>query len=117
MSIDLKLDSSHDLAIENFDLVLISGVDQVIQKIDIRLRFFLGEWFLDTTAGLPYYTNVLKKDFDIGLLESSFKAQILGTEGVDSLLEFDLSLQDTRTLIVTFKVSILDEEVSGEIIL
>ncbi len=118
MAIDLKLDSDHDLAIENFDLVLISGVDQIIQKIDIRLRFYLGEWFLDTSVGLPYYENVLKKDYDIGLLESAFKAQILGTDGVDSLLEFDLFLDNgTRILTVTFKVVILDEEVSGEIIL
>lgn len=117
MAIDLKLDSSHDLAIENFDLVLVSGVDQVIQKIGIRLKFFLGEWFLDISVGLPYYSNVLKKDFDVGLLESSFKAQILGTPGVDSLSEFDLSLQETRTLIVTFKATILGEEVSEEIIL
>ncbi len=117
MTIDLKLDSNHDLAIENFDLVLISGVDQVIQKIDIRLRFFLGEWFLDTSVGLPYHRNVLKKDFDVGILESSFKAQILGTNGVDSLSEFDISLDNSRRLIVTFKVFILEEEVEGEIIL
>lgn len=117
MTIDLKLDSSHDLAIENFDLVLISDVDQVIQKIDIRLRFFLGEWFLDTSVGLPYYEDVLKKDFDTGVLEASFKAQILGTPGVDSLSEFDLFLEGTRTLIVTFKVFISGEEIAGEVIL
>ena len=117
MSIDFKLDSSHDLAIENFDLSLVSGVDQIMQNIDIRMRFFLGEWFLDVNAGLPYYTNVLKKDFEVGLLESSFKAQILGTPGVNNLSEFDLSLVSPRTLTVTFKASILDEEVSGEIIL
>ncbi len=117
MAVDFKLNSNHDLAIENFDLVLISGTDQVIQKIGQRLKLYLGEWFLDTTVGLPYYKNVFKKDYDVGLLEASFKAQILGTTGVDSLLEFNLSLQDGRTLIVTFKVVILGEEVSGEITL
>lgn len=117
MSVDFKLDPAHDLSIENFDLVVISNVDQVIQNIDIRLKFFLGEWFLDIGKGLPYYSNVLKKDFDVGLLESSFKAQITGTPGVESLSEFDLALQGIRTLVVTFKVVVLDEEVSGEIIL
>jgi hypothetical protein len=46
---DLKLTGQKDLEIdaETFDLVLIDGVDAIAQDCDVRLQFFLGEWFLD----------------------------------------------------------------------
>ncbi len=115
MSIDLKLGDGHDLAIENFDLVVLSNVEQVIQHINIRLKFFLGEWFLDITIGIPYYRDVLIKGFDVGTVEAVFKDQILGTPGVTKISEFDLVLESTRVLTVSFKAVILDEEVTVEV--
>ncbi len=117
MSIDLQLGLDHDLLISNFDLNLVSNVDQIMQHINIRLRFYFGEWFLDISKGLPYYTDVLKKDFDVGVVESAFKAQIVGTPGVTSLTKFDLVIDTKRKLQVTFKVIVLDEEIEGEVIL
>ena len=54
--IDIALDpSTGDLVFENFDLALVSDVDQVAQNLAIRLRFIEGEWFLNIFAGIPYY--------------------------------------------------------------
>lgn len=43
---DLKLDiASDDIDVSTGDLVLVEGTDAIIQHLQIRLRFFLGEWF------------------------------------------------------------------------
>ena len=53
---DLKLDATaHDLIIENYDLVLVDGIDLVRQAIKQRLLLVLEEWFLDDTIGVPWY--------------------------------------------------------------
>ena len=52
---DLKLnEDTGDLEITNNDLSLTYGVDSRRQHLEIRLRTFLSEWFLDTTVGVPY---------------------------------------------------------------
>ena len=53
---DLKLDTTtHDLVIENYDLVLVDGIDLVRQAIKQRLLLVSEEWFLDDTIGVPWY--------------------------------------------------------------
>lgn len=50
--IDLKLDPvTWDLAIEGGDLAIVSGADELVQHIGIRLRTILGEWFQDPSIG------------------------------------------------------------------
>ncbi|MFY1894735.1 hypothetical protein ACOTCN_12180 [Achromobacter xylosoxidans] len=62
MTIDLALSDNHDLAL---DLVgrasLIDGAAKVAQQIKVTLLAFLGEWFLDTSFGVPYFEEVLVK--------------------------------------------------------
>ena len=59
---DIALDTATgDLLLENFDLQLVEGRDQIAQNLMIRLRFILGEWFLDITAGIPYYDDFFIK--------------------------------------------------------
>ena len=45
---------SHGLTVSGGNLVVVSGVDAVSQRVVEHLRFFLGEWYLDTAAGTPY---------------------------------------------------------------
>lgn len=52
MAWDLALDS-------NFDLVpgIVTGDDEIIQRCKLRLYRILGEWFLNTASGLPWYSD------------------------------------------------------------
>ena len=103
---DLRLDTTtHDLKIENFDLSVLSGTDVIAQRLKIRLEFFRGEWFLDTTVGVPFYTDILVKNPDIPHIETILKAEILDTPGVVELLAFETSYNaQTRKLDVSFTV-------------
>lgn len=106
MSIDLKLDPvTHDLLIEDYDLVLTDDKEQLVQNLKIRLLFFLGEWFLDITRGVPYFEEILIKNPNQARVESILKQQILETENVNEMLEFNLNYDSlNRVLNLTFKV-------------
>ena len=43
-----------DLVLRDGDVLLIDNAERVAQQILITLRFWLGEWFLNTKDGIPY---------------------------------------------------------------
>jgi hypothetical protein len=105
MTKDIALNpETGDLYLTEFDLQLVKEIDFIEQSLRIRLRFFTGDWFLDTTAGIPFYSNVLIKNPSIPNIENILKARILETEGVTALLSFDISNITNREITVTFKV-------------
>lgn len=81
-----------DVDLTNGKMSFVEGVDAIRQKLLVGLRLFLGEWFLDTRAGLPYYERILgKKGRDeIAMI---FKRYILSCDGVtavsDLVFDFD----------------------------
>jgi|GEM_PF-2939865 len=112
--IDLALNDDGDLLVENFDMAIVSGVDQVKQSLIIRLKFFINDWFLDINAGLPYYEEFFIKSPNQIRIESLLVNEILTTRGVQQLLSFESEFDsDLRKFIVNFKVLI--EEIETEI--
>lgn len=102
---DFKLDANNDLVIENNNLVLIDGADFVGQMLKERLQTFLGEWFLDTDLGIPYFQNILTKGVNLNTIKNVFKNEILSTPGVIELEDFNLDFTDsTRQLSLDFSV-------------
>jgi hypothetical protein len=93
---DLKLDSDGDLAIEGGDLALVGGIESIAQHVQIRLRFFLGEWFLDESRGVPFMQRIFVKAPRPGLVQSIVRKTIEGTPGVRAVTELDVSI-DART--------------------
>lgn len=111
---DIALDpTTGDLLLENFDLQLVEGKDQIAQNLAIRLRFILGEWFLDTTAGVPYYDDFFIKAPNQIRIESVLKEEILDTPGVDQILSFTSTFNAQRRIYsVTFSVSTIRGEIT-----
>lgn len=85
-------------------------VQFVTQRLRQRLRFFLGEWFLDQRLGVPYFQRVFVSNPDIPLLTSVFRRVIIRTTGVASVeklaLRFDRS---ARTLFVSFEAKLIGD--------
>jgi len=108
----LKMDDNNDLAIENNRLVLTenNSDEEIRQRLLQNLRFFLSEWFLDKTVGLPYFQAVFVKGTPPEIVEAAFKDAIIGTDGVDFLSRFDpLDLNSaTRSLTVSFDVQTIN---------
>jgi hypothetical protein len=100
---DLKIDGNSDVVIENGDLVLTSGVESVAQDVEIRLSFFLGEWFLDTRLGVPYFQRILGQKPRFSTVATILKKAIFTTPGIISISNFELDwVGATRTMNVSF---------------
>lgn len=62
----------------------------VAQAVKTRLLLFLGEWFLDTSDGTPWFQSIVGKHPNTD--PSTFvKQRILGTPNVISILSFTSS--------------------------
>ena len=107
---DTKLDTvTDDVKIENNQIVLTDGKDSIRQHLDIRLKLFSKEWFLDQRLGVPYFEDILKKNPSFVVVDAIFKNTILNTRGVTELLSFSLDFDAaTRKLIIAFEVDTTD---------
>jgi len=105
LSIDITGSSKNDLTINNYDLVLVTDADRLRRKLLIRLQFFYGEWYLDTTQGVKLYDEVLIANPSLARIEAILKAVISETDGVESLTMFNAVLDHgNRRLSVSFTV-------------
>lgn len=98
------LDSNNDLIVSGGRLAVVTDGAEVVQHVRSRLLFYLGEWFLDTEAGVPYFQKIFTKPANIALVESILKIVILRTPGVLKLTEFSSGYDggSVRKLTVTF---------------
>ena len=85
MSSDLKLNGNHDLDLSN--LTLTDGAERVRQQIKVTLLTFLGEWFLNTDHGVPYFEQILKKAPSRAAIEAVIRAKVKDVPGVVSVSE------------------------------
>ena len=98
------LDSNNDLIIQAGRLATVADGEEVVQHVRSRLLFYLGEWFLDIDAGVPYFQEIFTKPANLANIESIFKSKILRTPGVQRLTEFSMTYEggSTRELTVAF---------------
>ena len=120
--IDLKLDpASRDMVFGTgpkggVTLMALDGAERVAQAIGIRLRTWLGEWFLDATHGVPYLDDVLGKARRPEMVDAVLRAQILDVAGVQGIERFALTLDaKARTARVEFTVRSDEGLVSGKV--
>jgi len=102
-----------DLAITSLGIVRMteSLIEEVAQRLDTQLKFFLGEWFLDTTLGVPYYRDVLVRNPDMAVVRSIFQDLVSADPGVEQLSSLEVSLDSTtRVLTVTFSAVLVSNE-------
>lgn len=81
---DIKTDlKTKDLILENGDLVLTKqDSHEIAQRVGLRLGTHFGEWFLDISAGVPYFQRFLKtKQTELELVRF-LTNYITDTEGV-----------------------------------
>lgn len=111
---DLLLDTAGDLDLTTNDIQLVDGVEAVRQELQIRYRFFVGEWFLDPTEGVPYIRDVLQKNPNEAQVRALLTEVARSTPGVESVDAISLDLDTaTRTLTVSLD---LQANVSGTLV-
>ena len=74
------------------NIKIIEGVESLAENIDQRLQLFRGKYFLDTTAGVPYFEEIITKPVDPGLASSVLNAEILKESEVTNIGKVSASL-------------------------
>ena len=86
----------------------------VAQRLRIRLQTFLGEWFLATGYGVPYWQRILGRKVSKTSVDRIFQEQILGERGVREIVSFSSTFQN-RQYDMSFRVRALDGSVTESI--
>ncbi len=86
-----------------------TGQDEILQRVETRLRRYLGEWFVNTSVGLPWYDgpsdlipgtltreNGILGSRNFNRTELLIRNEISETEGVIRIVEFSAKF-DTIT--------------------
>ena len=111
---DIKLSiQTHDLFFQSNDIVMVRGIDHLSHKLKIKLLFFFGEWFLDTTKGMDFFNVIFIDNPNLNAIDNMVKVTIVDTPGVLELLEYTSDFTPgTRTFFISFKVNTIYGEIS-----
>lgn len=103
------------------DMIYVNGecpvtqrtADVVAQRLRITLYTFLGEWFLDTTVGVPYFQQIFGKLRSKASVDLIFQQIITTDPDVIEILTFESTLDKTaRGYSMTFQVRVADNTAS-----
>ena len=94
-----KLDPSGDYTLGTGGDFLVDSPETVAQAVLTRLKLWRSEWFIDTSDGTPWATEVLGKRNQNKNPDAIIKQRILKTQGVKEIIEYTSTFDgDTRTL-------------------
>ena len=100
---DIFLDSTGNIARLD-DSTQERLVDLICQRVRHRLQTFQGECYLDRSVGVPYFSEVLKKNPDLRRVKNLLVVTINGVEGVKKIIDFSVDFSDmTREYRLIFK--------------
>jgi len=114
-----------DLVIENNNFKLTAGNTEFIsQKIENEFLFFLGEYWLDVSQGIPYRSienkdrdnptkNIVGiKNPDINYINSVFVLALSSIEGIDQIIDLTSNYNNiNRKLLINYTVRITTGEI------
>lgn len=81
----------------DFDLKSIKkveGLEAVKQRNKQLLTMNFGEYFTNTSIGIPYFKILGQKNYDLNFLKNIFKVKLLELEVNQSILNIDLNMND-----------------------
>lgn len=106
MTIVRRVDTSFDMTFGYGLANFARDSEAVAQAVRTRLQLLFNEWFLDTSAGVPYLQQGMVKPANLPLIESMVKQTIVDTDGVAELRSFTMSLdRETRRLTIAATVA------------
>jgi hypothetical protein len=95
--------NTNDIVLVNNDVIMIDDAAKIAQQILITLRFWYGEWFLNTTEGTPYLEYILVKQPNMAHIRQILTEQIQSVEGVKAVTGMELTFdQRERSLLVEY---------------
>lgn len=115
---DLLLDPiTNDLVFVNGQATVTQTQSEIVaQRLKITLYTFLGEWFLDTTVGVPYFQQIFGKGRSKAAIDVIFQRFISNDPGVIEIREFSSVLEPQgRGYVMVFTVRVADNVITPPI--
>lgn len=75
----------------NNRLFLDEGADALVSKIKQRLRLLKGEWFLNTTLGVPYRSEIAKPPINPALIANIISNEVLKESDVIGIRDISIT--------------------------
>jgi hypothetical protein len=96
----------NDLDLSSGNLVITENLAVIIaQTLTVRFQLFLGEWFMDSRVGVPFFQVVFVKNPNMVVINQLFRNVILKTPGVASIIDQSMTfISETRTPYAFYKV-------------
>lgn len=89
--------------------MLVDGAQRVAQQIKVTLLTWLGEWFLDTTFGVPYLERIMVKSPSRAQIESVIRSKVKNVPGVTAVpviqIEIDAPTRKARITLPDIETS------------
>jgi hypothetical protein len=109
----------YDVQLVNGDLpevtTMISSYVLTIQRIQIRLKTFLGEWVLDTDVGIPYFSWRQQRSLSAQAVEGRIRLELEETPGVIRVTECTSTFNPTTRTMSTIARIVIEDEALGAI--
>lgn len=88
----LKVTDDDDVFIDEFGrlVVVTDKLECAAVKLKNRFRLFLGEWFLDTRIGVPWFQFVFVKNPDLSVIRRLLNRIILSVPPIITVTKLDL---------------------------
>lgn len=115
---DLMLGAdSHDIVFVNGGcMVTYTPQEVVVQRLKIALSTFMGEWFLDTSLGIPYFQQILGQKRSKDGVDVIFQTAISNLDLVEQLVSFESTADSSlRTYEASFSVRTVEGFVTDPI--
>ncbi len=107
---DIKITKENfDVELINGDFPVVSGIDRIIQHIDVGLKLLITDWILNYKDGINYIYG-MKGYSDV--LSAQVKNAIMTVEGVDTVLKYNFEEEDNNVYHITATVKIGNSEIA-----
>ncbi len=119
MAKDIKINPDGTIPLENGDLIIIEGSEEVAQVLRIGLKFFFGEWFLNNQDGIRYFEEIFIKEYSLTRISQIIRGFVNSIPEVIAIKDYTQEVTEViesevkkKKLIVSFTVSTEFGEVS-----
>ena len=106
-----QIDSDHDWTFGQGRNNYITNNPEVVQDIDTRLSFFLGDCFFDLSSGIDWF-NLLGQKNQLAL-NLAISAVIINSQNVTGILQLSANVSDARNFSVSYKVQTIYSSAAG----
>lgn len=101
--------NGRDVSIINGDFAMCTDDKAALaQSISIRLKTLRGEWFMNTSVGIPYLNEIFGQKRSSLFIRQTILPHIEAIAGVKEVIDFKIEEQKDRKIYISFTAILSD---------